>query len=191
MKLESCRLENPWVVLEPLAAVHEAGLRTAANSGLSWAHMPLDGSGAGFASLFARALSAQKRGDEIVYAVRRVSTGSLAGSTSFLNIVPEHKRAEIGFTWYARSAQGSEVNPGAKLLLFAHAFASGANRVELKCDARNARSRAAILKLGATQEGILRHHMVMPDGHLRDTVYFSVLAEEWPQVRARLEARLA
>jgi RimJ/RimL family protein N-acetyltransferase len=105
--------------------------------------------------------------------------------------MPEHKRAEIGFTWYAQSAQGSEVNPAAKLLLFAHAFASGANRVELKCDARNTRSRAAILKLGATQEGILRHHMVMPDGHLRDTVYFSVLAQEWPQVRARLEARLA
>jgi RimJ/RimL family protein N-acetyltransferase len=191
MKIEARRLENRFVVLEPLEPAHEAGLRAAASSGLSWAHMPLDGSGEGFARLFERALSAQKRGDEIVYAVRRVSTGSLAGSTSFLNIVPEHKRAEIGFTWYARSAQGSEVNPGAKLLLFAHAFASGANRVELKCDARNARSRAAILKLGATQEGILRHHMVMPDGHLRDTVYFSVLAEEWPQVRARLEARLA
>lgn len=99
---------------------------------------------------------------------------------------------EIGHTWYARDSWGGTVNPSCKYLLFSYAFDTlKFNRVELKCDARNTRSRAAILKLGALEEGTLRKHMVTYDGFIRDTVYFSVVAEEWPRVRAGLESRLA
>ena len=113
------------------------------------------------------------------------------GSARFTHIFPAHRRAEIGGTWYAREAQGTAVNPEAKLLLLGHAFAAGLRRVELVCDARNARSRAAILKLGAREEGRLRAHMVLPDGGRRDSLMFSITDEDWPAVRARLEARLA
>ena len=132
------------------------------------------------------------KGARIVFAVRRLADGAIVGSTSYANIVPEHARLEVGWTWYVRTAQATAINPEAKLLLFANAFeTAGYHRVELKIDSRNARSRAAILKLGAREEGILRGHVWMPAGYWRDTVYFSVLAEEWPTVKAGLEARLA
>jgi RimJ/RimL family protein N-acetyltransferase len=127
----------------------------------------------------------------ITFAVRRLADGALVGSTSFLNIVPEHERVEIGSTWYAPEAQATAVNPEAKYLLFGHAFAAHYNRVELKTDSKNDRSRAAMKKMGATEEGTLRAHMWVPQGYYRDSVYFSVLAAEWPVVRAKLEARLA
>jgi RimJ/RimL family protein N-acetyltransferase len=113
------------------------------------------------------------------------------GSTSYLAIAPEHAKVEIGATWYEPAAQGTAVNPEAKYLLLANAFAANYNRVELKTDARNARSRAAMRKMGATEEGTLRGHMWMPQGYFRDSVYFSILASEWPQVKAGLETRLA
>ncbi len=113
------------------------------------------------------------------------------GQTCYLAIAPEHARVEIGGTWYAPAAQGSRVNPACKLLMLGHAFACGAERVELKTDALNARSRAAMLKMGAQFEGVHRHHMRRPDGTWRDTAWFSVLRAEWPGVKAGLEARLA
>jgi RimJ/RimL family protein N-acetyltransferase len=115
----------------------------------------------------------------------------LVGQSCYLNPRPRDAGVEIGSTWYAGSAQGTFVNPAAKLLLIGHAFACGAERVELKTDALNARSRAAMLKMGATFEGIHRRHMRRADGTLRDTAWFSVLREEWPEVKAGLEARLA
>jgi len=120
------------------------------------------------------------------------SKGRYVGMTRYLNIEEAHKKLEIGSTWYAPSTWGGPVNPECKLLLMRHAFeALKFNRVEYKTDVRNARSRAAILKLGATQEGIFRKHMIMADGHVRDSVYFSIVDTDWPAVKAGLERRLA
>src|SRR6185436_11268400 len=118
---------------------------------------------------------------ELVFTVVRKYDKRIVGSARYLNIVAADKRLEIGHTWYARNTWSSPVNPSCKLLLFTHGFESlDCNRVELKCDARNNRSRAAILKLGAKEEGTLRKHMVLRDGYVRDTIYFSVIAAEWP-----------
>ncbi len=111
--------------------------------------------------------------------------------TSYLDIRPQDRALEIGFTWVAKPYQATAVNPECKYLLLRHAFEEqGAVRVQLKTDLRNLQSQAAIAKLGAVREGVLRKHMVMPDGHVRDTVMYSVTNDEWPAVRRRLEERL-
>ena len=177
--------------MEPLAERHREGLRAAAADRSIWGYLPINGYGPDFDLWFDKARQIHETGAHIAFAVRRLADNILVGSTRFMEIVPEHKRAEIGWTWYTPAAQASTINPECKLLMLTHAFDAGANRVELKTDARNARSQAAIAKLGAKREGILRAHMVMPDGHIRDTVYFSIIRSEWPEVRAGLEARLA
>ena len=116
--------------------------------------------------------------------------GEPAGMSCYLDIRPEHRGVEIGMTWIARKWQGTYVNPAAKLLLLDHAFASGAVRVQLKMDSRNDHSRRAVEKLGATFEGVLRRHMIQPNGHIRDTVMSSIVDEDWPRVRQGLLARL-
>jgi RimJ/RimL family protein N-acetyltransferase len=128
--------------------------------------------------------------------VRRLSDGALLGSTSYFDMTEADGRVEIGSTWYGEAARGTAVNPEAKLLLLANAFAAGYHCVVLRTCSRNTRSRAAILKLGAKQDGILRAAVWMPpapgrDGYFRDSVFYSILADEWPGVRAGLEARLA
>jgi RimJ/RimL family protein N-acetyltransferase len=184
-------LKGRFVQLEPYTPVHREGLRSAANDAALWRYMPMDGSGEGFDEWRKLTEADMASGSRMIFAVRRLADGALVGSTSYLNIVPEHARAEIGWTWYAATAQGGAVNPEAKLLLFANAFeTAGYHRIELKTDAGNAHSRAAILKLGAKEEGIFRGHMWMPRGYWRDTVYYSVLAGEWPEVKAGLESRL-
>ncbi|MFP3942900.1 MAG: GNAT family N-acetyltransferase [Alphaproteobacteria bacterium] len=191
MRLTPCLLENAHIALEPYTPGHLNELQVAARSAPGiWCYMPDDLSTVDFPDWFEGALEEQRAGRAIFHAVRRKYTGVLCGSTSYLNIVPAHARVEIGYTWYVPDAQGTEVNPAAKLLMFANAFEAGAERVELKCDARNARSRAAMRKFGAVEEGTLRRHMRMPGGHMRDTVYYSVLREEWPEVRAHLLSRL-
>jgi RimJ/RimL family protein N-acetyltransferase len=115
----------------------------------------------------------------------------LVGSTSFMDIRPEHRGLEVGFTWYTPACRGTRVNPACKRLLLGHAIETlGAVRVQIKTDRRNLHSQAAIEKLGATYEGVLRASFIQPDGHLRDTVYYSVLPGEWPRVKAGLDARL-
>ena len=186
-------LSNNIVRIEPLEQSHREGLRAAAagDAGIfQW--MQADLSGERFDAWFEDAIRRSDGKTELGFAVREADGGRLVGSTRYLAMVAEHRRLEIGWTWYTRAAWGTSVNPACKHLLLRHAFEDrGANRVELKTDARNARSRAAILKLGATQEGTFRHHMVMPDGHLRDTVWFSILRDEWPAIAARLEQRMA
>jgi RimJ/RimL family protein N-acetyltransferase len=138
-----------------------------------------------------QALEQHARGTALPFATIDRASGRVVGSTRLANIEPLHRRAEIGWTWVAAPWQRSAVNTEAKLLLLAHAFdALGCIRVELKTDALNARSRAAILRIGAVEEGTLRRHMITESGRVRDTVYFSVIAEEWPAVRQQLEARL-
>jgi RimJ/RimL family protein N-acetyltransferase len=119
-------------------------------------------------------------------------SGRIVGSTCYLAIEPAHKRLEIGGTWITPSHKRSPVNTEAKLLQLTHCFeVLGCNRVEFKTDARNAESRAALARIGAVEEGTFRAHMVMPDGQLRSSVYFSVIASEWPEVKARLVQRSA
>lgn len=114
----------------------------------------------------------------------------MVGRSCFLHIRPADRGVEIGATFLHPDVRGGAVNPEAKLLMLAHAFASGAMRVELITDARNLRSQAAIAKLGAVREGVLRAHKITWTGHRRDTVVFSIIEEEWPTVRAGLERRL-
>lgn len=126
------------------------------------------------------------------FTVRDAATGAVRGSTTFYEYVPAQGRVEIGTTWYGRDFQGGRTNPAAKLLLLTHAFETwDVNRVALRCDARNERSARAIERLGATAEGRLRRHRIAPDGSVADTLYFSILRDEWEGVRAGLEARLA
>ena len=191
--VEPVTLADRFVRLQPLADVHRGELRDAAADPALWTYMAVDASTAGgFAAWFAEAIKAQADGSALVFAVCHATDGRAVGSTRYMNIARRDGRLEIGNTWYADAAQGGFVNPAAKRLLMAHAFETlGATRVEFKTDARNAHSRAAIAKLGAVEEGTLRDHMLVQHGHLRDTVYYSVLKDEWPAVRDRLGARLA
>ena len=138
-----------------------------------------------------RSLDEQARGVSLPFVQRDARTGTLIGSTRYGAIVREHRRLEIGWTWIARTHHRTGVNTESKYLLLRHAFeVLGMQRVELKTDALNARSRAAIARIGATQEGIFRRHIITASGRLRDTVYFSVVVDEWPAVRSRLERML-
>ncbi|HEX6140888.1 MAG TPA: GNAT family protein [Candidatus Limnocylindria bacterium] len=131
------------------------------------------------------------RAEFVAWATVDAASGRAIGSTRFGDIAPEHGRVEIGWTWIAPSHQRTAVNSEAKLLQLAYAFEElGATRVALKTDARNERSQRAIERLGATREGVLRRHLRLPDGFLRDTVYYSILSDEWPDVKARLEGWL-
>jgi RimJ/RimL family protein N-acetyltransferase len=187
-------LTGRFIALEPLEPRHHDELKCLATDPELWTYMPRDMRG-GLQVLLDWHAEQKAAGLQATYAVRRLGDGALVGSTSFLANVPSEGRVEIGVTWYARPAQGGPVNPEAKYLLLTHAFDAGYARVELKTDSRNLRSRAAILKLGAREEGTLRSHVWCPpngthDGYRRDTVYFSILAEEWPAVRKGLEQRL-
>lgn len=194
MNLRHATLANAHVRLVPLEEAHRAPLREAAADPGTWTHWPRDIIGAGWDATFDWQLAEQAAGRWLlhtVFAPGFASGGGAIGQTCYLALRPEHRGVEIGGTWYAPDARGGVVNPACKHLLLAHAFACGAERVELKTDSENARSRAAMLKMGATFEGVHRHHMLRPNGTWRDTAWFSVLAGEWPRVKAGLEARLA
>ena len=137
------------------------------------------------------ALANAAAGTELPFATIDLASERAIGSSRFLSIVPEHRRLEIGWTWLGREHQRTGANREAKLLQLRHAFDHlGANRVEFKTDSRNEASRAALLGIGATFEGIFRNHIVMPDGPLRHSAFYSVIAEEWPAVRDRLVSLL-
>jgi len=140
----------------------------------------------------ARALDEQVRGQSLPFAIVDAQREEVVGTTRYAAIDVPNRRLEIGWTWVARDRQRTPVNTSAKRLLLGHAFeALDVNRVELKTDALNQQSRTAILRIGATQEGILRQHVRCVSGRMRDTVYFSILASEWPDVRRRLDQRLS
>ncbi|MGA1341905.1 MAG: GNAT family N-acetyltransferase [Hyphomonas sp.] len=131
-------------------------------------------------------------GTMIAFAVTRPADGAFLGITSWLDPSEANKSVEIGMTCYPPEAQGTVVNPSCKRLLMGHVFEEwGARRVQYQVDERNLRSRTAVLKLGAVQEGILRNHKTVADGFVRNTVFFSILDREWPEVKARLDARIA
>ena len=185
-------LTGRWVRLEPLAEAHREALRRAADDERIWKNTLVVGRGPGFDASFDDAFVQRDAGRQIPFAVRLLTDDRLIGSTSYLDVNPRHKRVEIGSTWYEPAAWGTAVNPECKLLLLAHAFeVLGVNRVALVTDLRNEHSQAAIAKLGAVQEGVLRAHMVTQGERVRDSVVFSIVAPEWLRVKERLTARLA
>jgi RimJ/RimL family protein N-acetyltransferase len=138
------------------------------------------------------ALTAQEQGTELPFVIIRKATGKVVGTTRFYYIQPHQRSAAIGYTWVSAGAQRTAVNTEGKLLLLSHAFESWqCIRVEFITDVLNQQSRAAILRLGAKQEGILRNHIIMPNGRIRDSVCFSIIDGEWPEVKAGLAAKLA
>jgi len=189
--LDKVTLDGRFVRLEPLEERHREPLRPAAQHPEIFA-VTASALGPLYDPYIDNALKRSATGHDMAFVVWHKAQGRYVGMTRYLNIEPAHRKLEIGSTWYEPSVWAGSVNPECKLLLMRHAFEElGFGRVEYKTDVRNARSRAAILKLGARQEGILRKHMIMADGHVRDSVYFSVIDEEWPAVKAGLERRLA
>lgn len=185
-------LKGRHVTLEPLAREHVPALQEAVRDGELWelwyATVP---SPEAMADYVERALALHQTGQALPFVVRDAS-GAVVGSTRFGDLEPAHRRVQIGWTWYAARAQRTGLNTEAKALLLAHAFeAMGCGRVEFRTHFMNHASRAAIARLGAKEEGVLRQHMRMPDGSWRDTVVFSILDAEWPAVNAHLRHRMA
>jgi RimJ/RimL family protein N-acetyltransferase len=186
-------LEGRHVRLEPLSRRHKSDLAMVALDPELWRFTPTQiHSTDDLDAYIETALSLQRAGTAIPFATIDRSTGRAIGSTRFGNIDPQNRRAEIGWTWLGRDFQRRAFNTEAKLLMLTHAFERmDCIRVELRTDVLNTKSRNAIARLGAKEEGILRHHMILPDGRLIDWVYYSVLRDEWPSVRAGLEQKLA
>lgn len=178
--------------LEPLAVEHVPALQEAVRDGALWtlwyASVPVP---EGMAAYVDKALALHDSGSAMPFAVRDAA-GAIVGSTRLGNIEFEHRRVQIGWTWYAKRVQRSGLNTEAKALLLAHAFETmGCGRVEFFTHVMNQASRTAITRIGAKEEGILRNHMRMPDGSWRDTVVFSIIDSEWPAVRVHLDHLMA
>jgi RimJ/RimL family protein N-acetyltransferase len=185
-------LENAHVRLEPIEERHREMLRAAGADPDLWRFASINQHNADFDAWMNDRLAARAAGGDVAFIVFDKASGACAGSSSYLAIVLAHKRLEIGWTWYAKRFWAGTVNPATKLALMSYGFDTlGLNRIELKLDATNTRSWKAVERLGARHEGVFRRHMVMPDGRLRDTAWFSVIREDWPTVRAGLDARLA
>lgn len=192
VEIRPVRLASDYATLEPLAAAHADGLRAAVRDGaiwdtpFTWVPRPED-----MDAEIDRRLALQASGMMLPFTVL-TPDGRIAGMTTYLNIDAATPRVEIGATWYAKSVQGTSLNPGAKRLLLGHAFETlDCLAVELRTHHLNQRSRRAIERLGARLDGVLRHHMRMPDGTLRDTCVYSITQIEWPAVRTLLDARLS
>lgn len=185
----SVPLSGAVVRLEPLTADHESEIDAASADPRIWSHTAFARTAKDYVSA---ALIAAEMGEQIPFVVRRLSDGKVAGMSRLFEIDTHHLRCEIGYTWYIPEEWGTRVNPEAKLLLLTHCFETwGARRVQFKTDNENLRSQAAIAKLGAVKEGVLRAHMIRPDGTQRHSVIYSITREEWPSVKAELEKRLA
>ncbi|MGI8506381.1 MAG: GNAT family N-acetyltransferase [Solirubrobacteraceae bacterium] len=180
-------------IVEPLAPEHEPGLIEAASEPELFAWMPVDmaSSREALRDWLAVTLHSAQAGREVPFAILDASTRKVVGSTRFLELRFEHLRAEIGWTWLTRGAWSTGINVEAKLMLLRQAFEhAGLRRVEFKTDARNERSRGALLALGAEFEGIMRKHMVVRGGGPRDSAYYSVIDDDWPALRERLRQRV-
>jgi len=189
MECQPLYLEGTRVSLEPLGQAQIADIRQAAADGELWKLF--------FTSVPApeqtqqwldTALAMQAQQKAIPFVVREKSEGKIIGSTRFCNIDHQHQRLEIGYTWYSQSAQRSGINTECKLLMLTHAFeVLNCIAVEFRTDWFNRRSQAAIERLGAKRDGVLRNHMILPDGRIRDTVVYSILQSEWPGLKKNLQ----
>lgn len=192
MRIEARVLENRWVRLEPLSeAIREEVRAAISGDEAAWSIMVSNGFGPAFDRWFDTRKRHMEAGGGPAYAVRMLHDGRVVGTSSLHDLVPEHRRVELGSTVFHPTARGTAANPASKRLLLGHAFDSGIIRVEIITDAINPRSQAAIAKLGATREAVLRRHKVTWTGRVRDTVMFAVTDEDWPAVRQRLDERLA
>ena len=185
-------LEGHGVRLEPLALEHEKGLQEAARDGKLWelwfTSVPEPEKTRAYIEA---ALAGQKNGDMLPWVVRDAKSGAVLGSTRYHDIIAAADRVEIGYTWYAQRLQRSHVNTACKLLLFEYGFEQlGCKVIGLRTDNFNFRSQRAIEALGAKKDGVIRHHWPRRDGTIRDTVMYSVLVAEWPDVKHHLQYRL-
>ena len=186
-------LSNEFVELQPLSPSHRDDLAEAVAAEDLWrtwyTRIP---SPDAMAAEIDRRLALKADGKMAPWAFVNPASGKAVGMTTYMNLDPDNRRLEIGSTWLGRATQGTRINPAAKLLLLGRAFDDlGCIAVEFRTHWHNRQSRAAIEKLGAKQDGVLRNHVIFPDGHVRDTVVYSVIDGEWPAVRAGLRARLA
>ncbi len=190
MNLPAVVLENRFVRLEPFTDALRGEVREALNCDPdAWDGMVGSAFGDQFDGWWASAMAAMAKGSRIPWAVRQA--GVVVGTTSLYEIRPEYRRCELGSTFYRPEVRGGALNPTCKRLALGHAFDHGAVRVEIVTDALNPRSQAAIRKLGARDEGVLRKHKITWTGRVRDTAQFAILDDDWPDVRERLDARLA
>jgi ribosomal-protein-alanine N-acetyltransferase len=191
MNVQPVTLEGPTLRLEPLTPEHAPLLWPSAEPGI-FQHMlewPRDASFEAFAEWLGGSLA---KPDSLLFAIRDRATDETLGMTGYLEIRRQHRGLEIGRTWIARGRQGTRVNPESKYLLLRHAFEGlSAVRVQLRTDVNNLHSQRAIEKLGARREGVLRRFQIRSNGTVRDSVVYSIVAEEWPEVKAGLEERLA
>jgi N-acetyltransferase len=185
-------LEGPRLRLEPLTAAHHAAFCAVGLDDELWRWIPAPvRTPDEMAAYIGFALQEQATGRALPFAVVEKSSQRVIGSTRYGAIEPAHRRVEIGWTWLARPWQRTATNTEAKYLLLRHAFeALGCIRVELKTDALNERSRAAIQRIGGREEGILRNHMITASGRIRHTAYYSIVTDEWPEVKTNLERKL-
>ncbi len=190
MKTLPISLTNDIVKLEPINLSHCDDLVEALDDQV-FAYMPMRSSIRTKNEVRRYIEFQQRRTETIAFAVIDCASGKAVGSTSYMNIRAEHYGLEIGSTWISKSSRGTKINPSMKHLMLKHAFEElGAIRVELKTDARNAQSRAAILKLGAEFEGLTRNHIIMPDGHYRDSAVYSIIPEQWESISTQLLKRI-
>ena len=192
MKLEETVLEGRLVRLEPLADKHREGLIAAISDGEPWnLHVTLVPFPDEIPQFLRNAREAYDSGTELAFATIEIASGRVAGSTRFMKIDLPHRRAEIGFTFLGESWQRTGLNTEAKLLMLTHGFEFlNLNRIELLTDFLNDKSRRAIERLGAREEGVVRSHMVMRDGRVRDSVLYSIIKSEWPGVKQHLSSKL-
>lgn len=187
---EPVTLRNEVVTLEPMDVRHARDLCDAIDEGV-FAYMPMRSSVKSMSEVRRYVEFQVRRPNTITFAVIDNATERAVGTTSYLNIRAEHRGLEIGSTWISKASRGTRINPAMKHLMLSHAFETlGAVRVELRTDGRNAQSRKAIEKLGARFEGMMRAHMIMPDGVLRDTAVYSIVREEWKAIDLQLMSRL-
>ena len=189
MNLHPITLTGRNVILEPLKMEHAADLTRAGKDEAIWTFMRYGNIDTlqKMSAFIDNLLAWQTRGIDLPFAVVHRPSGRAIGMTRYMNIEPENRSLEIGGTWYAIEYQRSGVNTECKLLLLQYAFEElGCIRVQLKADSRNEQSLRAIARIGAVREGVLRNHMILPDGTLRSSVYFSILTDEWPAVKQRL-----
>jgi RimJ/RimL family protein N-acetyltransferase len=194
VRIEPVTLEGRCLRLEPLALErHEAGLRAIALDPELWRWtVSRVGSAEDLRRYLEKALAEQAAGRALPFATVERTSGRVVGSTRFGAIAPEHLRVEIGWTWIGWPWQRTAINTEAKYLMLRHAFETwGCRRVEFKTDVLNERSRRALLRIGAREEGVFRRHMIAAGSRARDTVYSSIVDDEWPEVKARLEEMMA
>lgn len=185
---EALTLNGLFIQLEPMHEGHRQGLHLAANHKDIWNYMPYQATEAGFDLWFEDSLNKISSGTQMSYVIRHKINHNIIGATAYYDIQLEHKRLALGYSWLIPSLWGGLINSEAKLLMLEHAFdVLNVNRVEIGTDSRNQRSYHAIKKLGATEEGVLRQHMILHDQVTTDTILFSILSSEWPDIKGQLK----